>query len=181
MVALLTVGVLIGLYYALIDAQRSKLAALPPAIKEAEEKLEKMRQTIHSAKQIESELASVSAELAGLENGMAKGDLNAWLYATVRSFARNYKVEIPQFSLAEKGNVTLLPNFPYKQVKIGIAGTAFFHDLGRFLADLENSFPYMRVQNLSIARESAGTVKPGQREKLSFRLEIVALVQPGSE
>ncbi|MCX7723154.1 MAG: type II secretion system protein GspM [Verrucomicrobiae bacterium] len=181
LVAVVTLAVLAGLYYTLINPQRATLARLPAAIKKAEAELEKMRQTIRSAQQVEAELEAATAVLAELEDEMAKGDLNAWLYATIRSFARNYKVEIPTFSLAEKGPVTLLPDFPYQQVKIGIAGTAYFHDLGRFIADFENNFPYMRVQNLSITREGASSTRPGAREKLSFRCEIVALIKPGSE
>ncbi|MCS7338011.1 MAG: type II secretion system protein GspM [Verrucomicrobiae bacterium] len=181
LVAVVTLAVLAGLYYILINPQRATLARLPAAIKKAEAELEKMRQTIRSAQQVEAELEAATAVLAELEDEMAKGDLNAWLYATIRSFARNYKVEIPTFSLAEKGPVTLLPDFPYQQVKIGIAGTAYFHDLGRFIADFENNFPYMRVQNLSITREGASSTRPGAREKLSFRCEIVALIKPGSE
>lgn len=181
LVALVTVAVLVGQYYVLIKPQLARLKDLPAATKKAEGEYQQMVETIRSAQQIENKLAAATNALAELEDGMAKGDLNVWLYATIRSFARNYKVEIPNFSLAEKGSVTLLPDFPYKQVKVGIAGTAYFHDLGRFLADFENSFPYMRVQNLTITREAGGEVKPGQREKLFFKFEIVALVKPGSD
>ena len=38
-------------------------------------------------------------------------------------------------------DVNLLPNFPYKQATLTVAGTAHFHDLGRFLADFENQIP----------------------------------------
>lgn len=181
LVALATLGVLVGLYYALIKTQRDKLGGLPAAVKKSEADLERMRSAIRSAHQLENELTAATNALAGLEDGMAKGDLNVWLYTTIRSFARNHKVEIPNFGLAERGGVTLLPDFPYRQVRVGIAGTAYFHDLGKFIADLENSFPYMRVQNLIITRESEEQMRPGQRGRLSFKFEIVALIKPGSE
>jgi len=45
--------------------------------------------------------------------------------------------------------VTLLPGFPYNQATVSMAGSAYFWDLGKFLAEFENRFPYARIQNLS--------------------------------
>lgn len=181
LVFLLTLAVVVGLYFSLINTQREKLAELPRRIEKAKRNLERMRHSIQSAKQIQADLQSASAKLAEIEAGMATGDLNAWLYSTIRTFKQNYKVDIPQFSSKEVGEVTLQPNFPYKQVKIGIGGSALFYELGRFLRDFENSFPYIRVQNLAITQEGSHSAAPADKEKLSFRLEIVALVKPGSE
>jgi hypothetical protein len=181
LVFLLTLAAIVGLYFSLINIQQEKLAGMPRRIEKAKRYLEKMRHSIQSAKQIQADLESASAKLAEVEAGMATGDLNAWLYSTIRTFKQNYKVDIPQFSSKEVGEVTLLPNFPYKQVKIGIGGSAQFYELGRFLRDFENTFPCMRVQNLAISQEGGHSAAPADREKLSFRLEIVGLVKPGSE
>jgi hypothetical protein len=71
------------------------------------------------------------------------------------------------------GDVDLIPNFPYKQVKFSLTGTAYYHDLGKFIADLENNFPHIRVVNLAIGSN-------GDSELLSFRVDIVALVKSNS-
>ena len=42
------------------------------------------------------------------------------------------------------------PSFPFKQVKFTITGTAYYHDLGKFIANFENTFPHIRVVNLQI-------------------------------
>jgi hypothetical protein len=73
----------------------------------------------------------------------------------------------------------MFPKFPYKAVQFSLRGTAYFHDFGKFLADFENRFPYLRVQNLEL--EPAATTSANNTEdaeKLSFRLEIVTLVNP---
>jgi len=181
LVFLVALAVIVGLYFSLINTQREKLADMPRRLQKAKSDLEKMRSTIQSAKQIQADLKTASAALADVETGMATGDLNAWLYSTIRTFRQSYKVDIPSFSSKEVGGVTLLPDFPYKQVKIGIGGSACFYDLGKFLADFENSFPYIRVQNLGITQEGGHALAPSDKEKLAFRLEIVALVKPGSE
>ena len=71
----------------------------------------------------------------------------------------------------------MLPQFPYKQIRVNINGTAYYHDLGKFIADFENTFPHIRIVNLTI--EPVNTADPGN-EKLSFRMDIVALVKPNS-
>ena len=73
-------------------------------------------------------------------------------------------------------DVNLLPDFPYKQATFTVAGTARFHDFGRFLADFENEFPHVRVVNLSL---DANTPAGGEdAETLNFKMEIVTLIKP---
>ena len=77
--------------------------------------------------------------------------------------------------LSAPAAVSGFPNFPYKQATLTVAGSAHFHDLGLFLADLENQFPHFRVQNLTLDVEnSSQTVAP---ETLSFKMDIFTLVR----
>ena len=69
----------------------------------------------------------------------------------------------------------LLPSFPYKQIQFTINGTAYYHDLGKFIADFENNFPHARMVNLVIEPASGAD---SSNEKLSFRMDIIALVKP---
>ena len=95
----------------------------------------------------------------------------------LRQFKAGYKVQIPQFNqLGSPMEVNLLPDFPYKQTTLTVAGTAHFHDLGRFLADLENQFPHVRLLNLSLD-VNAASVEP---ETLSFKVDIITLAKPTS-
>jgi len=75
------------------------------------------------------------------------------------------------------GDVDVLPQFPYRQIKVNISGTAYYHDLGKFIADFENTFPHIRVVNLTV--EPLNITGLGN-EKLSFRMDIVALAKPNS-
>jgi hypothetical protein len=58
-----------------------------------------------------------------------------------------------------------------------IGGTSYYHDLGKFIADFENQFPLFRVLNLEM--EPAPSVAGAEKEKLSFKMDVVALVKPG--
>ena len=71
--------------------------------------------------------------------------------------------------------MNLLPNFPYKQATLSLVGTAHFHDFGRFLADLENQFPHIRVVNLSLELNQSPAAE--DQETVSFKLDIVTLVK----
>src|ERR1051326_2430139 len=108
---------------------------------------------------------------------MASGDLYSWMVNNIRRFKLPYKIDLPQFSQPEVKEMTLIPKFPYKQATLTVGGTAFFHDLGKFLADFENNFPYFRVLNLDM--EPMPSVMGGDKEKLTFKMDIVALIKPG--
>jgi Tfp pilus assembly protein PilO len=177
MVVLLTVAVLAGLGYGLIKLQYDKLTQLASETDEAERKLEQMQDNIKRAAQLEAELAEVRAVLDGLEQGMAQSDSYSWIINTIRTFRVEHKVDPPQFSpSAEVSEVNLLPRFPYKQARLSLSGTAFYHDLGAFVADFENRFPHIRILNLDVERSPGATTQ--EQEKLAFRMEIAALVKP---
>jgi len=176
---LLTAGSLAGLWFGLISFQKQHLRALSQRTKAAQEELQQVRQAIQTADTVEAQLADFSAQLAKLEENMASGDLYSWSFNTIRKFKLLYKVEIPQFSQVDgPKDVQLLPHFPYKQATLVVSGTAFFPDLGRFIADFENQFPYFRVLNLNL--EPVSALAGAEHEKLSFRMEIAALVRPGA-
>jgi Tfp pilus assembly protein PilO len=178
LVAILTVGALAGLWFGLINMQNRGLDELARNIDGAQRKLDTARKALAGAARLQTELNAAAAKLNAIEDGMASGDLYAWVYNTVRQFKLSYRVEIPQFSSIVEGETTLLPKFPYRQVTMSIGGTGYFHDIGKFVADFENQFPHIRIQNLQL--EPTPAVVGAEREKLSFHMDIVALVKSSS-
>ena len=176
---LVVLGTLIaaaGLYFGLIRRQHETLDYLVQKKVNATQKLQAVHDTIHRADQIKVELDEAKTVLAAAESDIASGDLYAWVMNWLRQFKAPYKVELPQYSqLGSATDVTLLPSFPYKQTTLTVAGTAHFHDLGQFLADLENQFPHVRLLNLSLdVNAPAVTTEP---ETLSFKMDIVTLAK----
>lgn len=179
LVVLGTVGILAGIWLGLINSQQEALRALAASQQTARGKLQQVRQTIEVAEAIESHLQQGNAQLASIEAGMASGDLYSWAINTVRQFKLPYKVEIPQFSQIDgPKEVNMLPAFPYRQVNMTISGTALFYDFGKFVSDFENKFPYVRVLNLTL--EPASSAVATERERLSFKMEVAALVKPAA-
>ncbi len=177
---LLLVGVLAGLFYGVLRPQYRTWQALAGKRDAARQKLDQFKHAIDTADQVEAEVAELGQRLGAIEEDMATGDLYSWAIDTIRKFRLGYKVDIPQFGQIDgPKDMPMLPQFPYKQASLGISGTAYFYDLGKFIADFENQFPYMRLVNLSV--ESAGPAATTiDREKLSFRMEMAALVKPSN-
>jgi Tfp pilus assembly protein PilO len=172
---LVTVVILAAIWSFLISSQKNTLKTLEDKKAGAQKKLSDMQFAIKNVGKLEAELAEAKKSLEVLEENMASGDLNSWMVGTIRQFKLRYNVEIPRFSPAAVADTSLFPKFPYKQVSVTISGTAHYHDIGRFVADLENRFPQIRIQNLSI--ESSG---PTDMEKLGFQMDIVVLVKSGT-
>lgn len=180
---LITVAILVGLWYGLILMQQQKIKSIAQRIVEQKNKVDGADKLIRLAPELQARLETAQEKLKGIEQGMASGDMYSWIFLTVNKFRASHKeVEIPQFSREVATDVGVIPHFPYKAVLFNLRGTAHYHELGKFLADFENSFPYFRVQNLELDPASAGTGNSGSEtpEKLSFKMEIIALVNPNS-
>lgn len=179
LVALVATAAVAGIAYGLIKPEYQRRARLVESRKAAQQRLEQMKQTIENADQIETQLCDTKKQLEKIEEGMATGDLYSWAINTIRQFKLAYKLDIPQFSQIDgPRDMSMLAGFPYKQASVGIGGTATYYELGRFVSDLENQFPYARLSNLTL--EPIAGVGAGDREKLSFKVQITALVKPGA-
>ena len=171
-----TLVALVGLYFGLIKYQEQNLQRLAEKKVAVEARRKQVLDAIKRASQIETDLAAAKKAMADAEADIASGDLYSWVINTLRDFKAKYKVNIPQFNpIGPTMEVNLLPNFPYKQAALSVAGTAHFHDFGRFLADLENQFPHIRVMNLSLELNQSPAAE--DQETVYFKLDIVTLVK----
>lgn len=176
-VVVMTILVLAALGFFLIKGGYQKLGKLERKQQVAQEKFEQMQAAVKRSQEVESTFKTTMQSLVERELGMASGDLYSWMHSTLRKFQRGYKVEIPQISpVTPPADVNLIPRFPYQQASLAVAGTAYYHDLGKFIADFENTFPLMRIVNLNL--ELGPTPTPSERDKLTFRMDIVTLVKP---
>jgi hypothetical protein len=173
-VVIVTGAILALIGFGLIQAQFRSLSQIAKDKDDADSRLEKIKNSIKNADAMTSELTGLTNALSHMEADMVSGDPYSWTYDTIRRFKQQYKVEIPDIGHPTIGNVDLLPSFPYKQIQFTINGTAYYHDLGKFIADFENNFPHSRMVRLVI--DSGGD----NTEKLSFRMEILALMKPNS-
>lgn len=178
LVALLTVAVLVGIWFGLINFQNQALADLARRIDSSQRKLTNMKKGISNAGEVEAEVKVASERKSELEEGMASGDLQGWLNSTIRRFRYFYKIENPSVSTVLISEMKLLPRFPYQQVTVTLSGRAYYHDLGKFIAEFENQFPHIRIANIDIVQPRGVDERDPDQEKLQFKLDIIALVKP---
>jgi len=175
----LTLVIMVGLWFGLISPQTDKLKAMRDRKAAAARKLQQVNTALGNAPAVKIQLNKELGVLNQLEGKMASGDLNSWAFNTIREFKAPYKIDIPQFGRIEgPKDVNLIPKFPYKQVTLTVAGMAEYFELGRFIADFENEFPYSRIANLSL--EPATTAQNVEPERLAFKMEVIALVKPSN-
>ncbi|MGB7768193.1 MAG: hypothetical protein WBN22_04990 [Verrucomicrobiia bacterium] len=176
LVLVCAVVVVVLMWFELIQPRYAALSQIATAQKNARDKLDGIQTAIKHVDTVAAGLTNVTQALSDAESDMASGDLYSWTYNTIRLFKAPYRVDIPDIGHPDVGTMDLLPDFPFEQVKFTVTGTAYYHDLGKFIADFENKFPHTRVVNLQIQPVDTA----GSNEKLSFKMDIVALVKSTS-
>lgn len=179
LIGMLTVGVSVGLWVGVISMQKTKLRQIAAKTEGVRHEMDKIQKVVLEADQVQLSLTSATNRLDGIEEHIPSGssDLFAWIVSSLKQFnVPAYKVDMPQISSPSLGDVRMFPNFPYSQAVVTVSGSAYYYEFGKFIADLENRFPYLRVENLNL--EPGFGSNPDDREKLSFHMEIVTLVKP---
>jgi len=179
LVCLGTAAAMAGLYYGLISFQKRSLEEMARTHAEQEIKLNNAQRLAKTAPQIQENLNAATSRLKAIEATMPAGDMYSWIIQTVNAFKERYQVDIPQFSREVPTEVGMYAKFPYRAATFNLRGTAHFHELGKFIADFENAFPYMRIQNIELDPASASNASlQSDQEKLAFKLEVVTLINP---
>jgi hypothetical protein len=179
MVIVTTLGLISLVYFLLIQPQKEGNQKLAHDTNDKMTELDTIKKSIKQAELIDANLISTTQLLEHAEDDVVTGDVYGWIYDTIRRFKSTYHVDIPNIGQPAISDVDIIPGFPYRQVRVSLSGTAYYHDLGKFIADFENNFPHIRMVNLSI--EPGNGAGPGTGgEKLTFRLDVVALVKPNT-
>ncbi len=179
-----TVAIIAGLWYGVIKTRNEEFTLMQTRRAKTLEKLDKARSVVRRAVQAEADLRAATNLLRTAEETMAAGDSFSWGLQLLEKTKAGHDVSIIDVGRPVKGEVNMLAQFPYEATIFSVRGTAYYHDFGKFLADFENRYPYFRVQNLSLlagSEDTSGTNSstPGTGEaKLSFKMEIVALIKP---
>jgi Tfp pilus assembly protein PilO len=178
-IAIGTVGVIAALWWFGVKAKQQELAVTRQKTAEMQKKLHDAETVMRRGEEIGETLTNRSALLAKREAGLAPDrDAYAWLINEMNGFIQSRKgVNIDSYSQPEVSATGMIPNFPYRWATFHLRGSGYYHDLGRFIADLENTYPYFRVQNVNLSANVGGAMEP---EKLSITFDLVAPVASSS-
>jgi len=194
-------GVLVvcaALWYFVVRSQHETIEQTRTSIDDVGSKIEKAQRLVKRRTMIEAELAELGQQIAESEAQMLPVEhLNGkkWMFDKLVNFIKDrYDVTLMDLSnnpLIGK-QFLLLPKFePYSAATYKVEIRGFFHEFGRFVADFENSFPYMRILDLEMwpmATPAAAKVATADlsdellnseaREQLRISMRIVVLFKP---
>lgn len=194
LVCIAIAAVLGGLYTFVLGAQKDRLATLENQITGLKAKLSKAETMVRNAEMIEASLAQSKAVIDSRQENMApQGQYYYWFLKLIDQFRKDEKLDtefIMDITQPEFVDAGLLPKFPYKAASFGLRLNGHFHEVGKFVADLENNFPFFRVQNVritkhgaptqTVAAKQASTSLETAEDKLIVELRIVTLIKPGT-
>ncbi|MFO1500679.1 MAG: hypothetical protein U1G07_20225 [Verrucomicrobiota bacterium] len=189
LIAFGTAGILTALYLTLISPQQSSLASYAEKTESAKDRLAKAERWKRMAPGVQSRLDAFRKELEAKQEEMAPVDKFKWFYNTLDKFLAQHRVKLTDITREPVlGEVGVLPKFPFQAASFEVKLRACYQEFGSFLADFENQFPYMRVQNLEIEPEGAsnpafrdGTVVDSgvpNSNALAITMRVVTLVKP---
>lgn len=134
------------------------------------------------------------------KNMAQPGNYYYWCFRLLERATTPYDVTLVTVqNMPEIGEVKMFPSFPYKTATFQISLSCRYQNFGRFLAEFENAYPYMRIQNVSMSPEGSGrgrsaanqAVGPARtgandgleaggevNEKLSVTFQLVTLIKP---
>lgn len=186
------------IWFFVISAFRDRLAKTEETILEVEDRIHKAELRIRRARIVEQEFAELRERISAAEAQMIPVEqLNGkkWLLDTVSRFIQTNKHDVVPTRLSNDPLIgkqfILLPKFAYSGAAYDLEVRAYFHEFGRFLADFENSFPYLRIHELQMSPIATPSAAAGptadvpdemlnsiEREQLRISMKVVVLFRP---
>ncbi len=172
-----TVTLMAILWYLGVRTKQAELTRTEKKTAQMLDTLTRAENVMRRGQEIADRLQAHTAVLDKREATLAPDrDAYYWIISTMNPFIVSRKgVHLNRASQPDVTEAGLIPGFPYKWATFHMEVTGFYNEVGKFLADLENDFPYFRVQNLVISVNTAAGVEP---ETLGFTFDLVVPVKP---
>ena len=176
---LMSTMIIVGVWMLLITPTKAKLVRLDGEISASAGQLADAESKVARAGQIELEIQEIGKRLGTMEKDMVEGDPSTWIRVRLNEFVRDgqHKLRERNIGQPEQVEIGALPDFPYQAIKFKIYGTGFYEEVGRFITDLENTFPYVRVQQIDLRPNDAGDFGV-EGDLLEYSFELVVPIKP---
>lgn len=167
-VALLLAGMLWNTHFS-ARAHVTEIELLSSLISQANGNLSRLNE-------LRSHSANEDRNIRILESKMASGDLYLWVMKALKPYAEDHRIVIERYGNPVLYDEDYHPVLPYRQACFVVEGRAYYHDIGKFTAAIENAFPFLKVSLISM--NSAPNEYAGEEdaETLSFEMVFVTTV-----
>lgn len=182
-------GALGVLYTFVLGSQQDQLAAYQLQILSVKAKVSKAESLVKSEQAVARNLDQSQQALALRTRDMAvQAQAHYWFLKLLDEQRKKQALNssfIADITKPEFIEVGLLPKFPFRAASFGVRLNGHFNEIGRFIADLENSYPYFRVQLVRMGPTGNTTAISSTRasdeaEKLMVEMRVITLLKPGT-
>ena len=173
-----TVALLAGIWFLVIVKLQNELKDKADKIQSVKRQIEVTQTGVRLAEKYNNELDRNGLVLTDYETQMAQGDLYLWITKSLRPLQSQFDVTVTDVTFPRVGELNVPPKVPYKAASYTVNGTARFHEFGSFLAELENSSPFIRVKTVILDASASSVSSTNQSDRLGFKLEFSTLVNP---
>ena len=164
-------------WYFVIQSQKRTIEQQDKKVGEIRTQIETAKKNSRMLDRLEADFKVSKANLKKLEVLMPSGDVYRWLVQAFEGMQKTNWVTIFNIDPPRVEEVEIPPALPYKAALITVTGLAYYHDFGVFLANMENSMPFIRLQSLELKRAALADTGAADREQLSFAMELLTLVK----
>ena len=171
-----TLGAVALIWVGLISTLEGWLKTQQTRLDSEQAKLQLARKGNELAAQYESEVKANQRALQTLESLMARGDIYRWAINRTAELADRHDLTVTPPQQPRVSEPEAPPAVPYKAGSYSFGGYGYFQGIGAFLADFENSSPFIRVKGLTVQTVAPGLSGPRDGEKLAFQIDFVTLV-----
>jgi Tfp pilus assembly protein PilO len=173
--------VVISLYWFLIIQKQEEWVIEEIArVEQARQKFAIGQRNAAKLPQYQIDLENNRNRLASIEETMPSGDVYRWLIRNFLALQAQEGLDIIDVDPPRISETTILPKVPYQQAEFVVTGRGYFHDIGRFIMNLENNMIHMRLLGLELEPAHSGDSNPEDAEKLIFKMQVSVLVKPES-
>jgi len=176
------VGIVLVLYFLVLSDMKDEQAVLGTKLTSLKDKIDKSEMLMKKQSDFQAHSEQLRKALNDRQAQMPKpGEDHVWFLRIMEDRRAKFNLDISVIRNPEPADPGVLPKFPFKGVAFNVTLIGGYTDFGRFLADFENSYPYMRVQILSVSPDlQQGTGAGGSAEdasKLRFNFRVISLVK----
>ena len=183
-------GLLAVLYFFVISTQRDLLGEIATKLETLDGKTVKADRLLKREADVKKEMDDRKLQLDSLEKGMAPAaNYYLWFSRVIGPLLQTNNLgllDLPQPSTNSPG---VLPKMPYNAQIFDVAATGYYHDFGKFLADFENDYPYIRVELYRIDPDLGfrsgggvdGDATLSRTNQLKFHFRVFALQKPAQQ
>jgi Tfp pilus assembly protein PilO len=172
------------LYFFVLADMKDELSLLGAKTASLRDKIDKSERVLKKQNDFEANLATLRQALDARQAQMPRpGQDHVWFLNLMEERRTKFNLDISEIRNPETWDPGVLPKFPFKAVSFTVTVIGSYTDFGRFLADFENMYPYMRVQMMNIVPDAplaapGSTQMPGDDGgKLRFNFRVISLIK----